>query len=150
MNILRYREQLLEWVARINERMNKEAISGVCVGVREGHIIKKLRDKRGVWLCANYPDFVYDNAEDASRSRYGILLYLVEKVPSGSQTDEEEMMHYAKMEELMDCLLYELNYFNWGCMDLRVEQQMNVEWEYDTFGGWNGLSVSFKAEEGNA
>ena len=134
-------------MARINGALHRDAISGVCMGVREGHLIKKLRDKRGVWLCSNYPDYVAKSNEDMNSEVYGILLYLVEKVPSGSQDDEEELEHYAKMQDVMELLLQQLKEPEWKCLDLVPVGALNVEWEHDIFGGWNGMSVSVKMEE---
>lgn len=131
----------------MNRIYGKGTVSGVCLGVSEGQLIKKLRDKKGVWLCANYPAFKVNGKEDASVDTYGILLYLVEKVPSGSQSDEEEIQHYARMQRLMVDLIEELIGPAWNCLDLVPVDGLNVEWEYDVFGGWNGMSVSLKAEE---
>lgn len=150
MDILRYREQLLDWVNRINlhqRRHDGETIEGVCLGVREGHIIKKLRDRQGIWLCAAYPDFVHHSGEDAPYSQHGLLLYIVEKTPSGSHTDEQEILRYAVMQQLMQRLITEIEAGTEGCAPLEARGAFNVEWEYDVFGGWNGLSVSLKAEE---
>lgn len=147
MNILRYREQLIDWMAEINVAFGHGSVAGVCIGVREGHIIKKLRDKKGVWLCANYPDYVLSCDEDNRSDRRGVLLYLVEKVPSGSQSEEDEITHYAKMEKLMGYLCQLVMEGPISCEAFANISTLNVEWEYDVFGGWNGLSVSFKTEE---
>ena len=30
---------------------------------------------------------------------------------------------------------------------IRLTTNLTIEWEYDIFGGWNGLSVSFTLED---
>ena len=52
INILRYREILVELRARINQRSEMK-IDGVILAVSDKHLTKKLRDQAGFFLCAN-------------------------------------------------------------------------------------------------
>lgn len=149
VDIVKFREMLLE----LHERINKAAgdgriVKGVVIAVREGHMIKKLRDKEGVFLCANYPDCTGRGDADNLESQNRVLLFLLEKVPSGHHTDEEELQHYARMQRLFLLLRDELLRMEGFCGELaQGEGGMNIEWEYDIFGGWNGLSVSLNIED---
>lgn len=145
IQIQRYKEWLIETVAAVNAvsdlTVSGRAIAGVKIAVNEGHMIKKLRDSEGVWLCANYPDATLSGDYDSSQEQNKLLLFLVEKVASGQQDDETEILHYAKMQQLMARVKEQLLITGAKCIDLRADDAMRTEWEYDIFGGFNGLSL---------
>lgn len=148
IEIRRYREWLVEMVEFINRRSETAKVDGVVMAVHEGHLIRKLKDKRGVWLCARFPDGQVHGAADAYSTDNEVLLFLLEKVPSGQHDDEEELTHYAKMQELMTGLREVMWDGNLMCADdVRLSSDLKIEWEYDIYGGWNGMSVSFKLED---
>ena len=144
INIKRYREWLIELKESINKASEDARIEGIAIAVHEGHMLRKLRDRRGVVLCAKYPDAKTTGNVDNHSADNDILLFLLEKVPSGQHDDEEELTHYARLQELVDALLQQLLDGDALCGDGVPGETFNVEWEYDIFGGWNGLSVSFK------
>lgn len=148
INIRRYREWLMELKQDVNNACHTAQINSVVLAVREGHMIRKLKDRRGIMLCANYPDAVVHGAADAFSTDNQMLLFLLEKVPSGQQSDEDELQHYAALQHLMNALKTELLDGQLMCDDsVRLRSDLTIEWEYDIFGGWNGLSVSFKLED---
>ena len=148
IQIQRYREWLLELKEKINQAVEGPQVDGIALAVHEGHIIRKLRDRRGIWLCAKYPDAQVNGGADAFSTDNQVLLFLLEKVPSGQHGDEEELAHYASLQTLMDSLKAELLDGRLMCDDsIRLTTNLTIEWEYDIFGGWNGLSVSFKLED---
>ena len=148
INIKRYREWLLELKEKLNRGSEDVKVDGVVLAVHEGHIIRKLRDRRGIWLCAKYPDAQVNGGADAFSTDNQVLMFLLEKVPSGQHSDEEELAHYASLQTLMDSLKAELLDGRLMCDDsVRLTSSLTIELEYDIFGGWNGLSVSFKLED---
>lgn len=148
IQIQRYREWLIEVMEDINRESKELKVDGVVMAVAEGHLIRKLRDRRGIWLCARFPDGQVNGAEDAFSTDNEVLLFLVEKVPSGQHSDEEELTHYAGLQGLMNLLRELLWNSNLLCDDsIRLNGGLKIEWEYDIFGGWNGLSISFKLED---
>lgn len=140
IDIVRFREIILELRERVNEETDTP-IAGVTMAVREGHMQKKLRDKEGIWLCANYPDAHLKGEADFYKERNSILLFLVEKIASGSNTDEEELQHYAKIQRLMKSLKKELISMNFICGEVETSDEILTEWEFDIFGGFNGMSL---------
>lgn len=142
INIQRYREMLLELRECVN-KVSKTKIGGVVIAVSERHLVKKLRDVTGLMLCANYPDTVAKGDKDNYRERNGLVLFLLEKVSSGQETDEEELMHYARIQQVMQLLKTKLREMDFFCGEGEVDDtdSMTVEWEYDVFGGWNGMSI---------
>ena len=147
IDIKRYREWLIELKERINETAEGARIEGVALAVREGHMIRKLKDKRGVFLCAKYPDCTTSGHADNYRGENEMVLFLLEKVASGQQTDEEELTHYAALQQLLLALRDLLMGTFQTCNDMQVASDLTIEWEYDIFGGWNGLSIGFKLED---
>lgn len=148
MDIRYYRELLVEWCKHINEVNEERHISSLHLGVLESHLIRKINNEKGVLLCANYPDYKRLGSEDNYASEYSCVIYIVEKVPSGSMKDEQELMHYAEIEKMMRILVLFLEKNTWCCPPCTLRaKQLKVEWEYDVFGGFNGQSLSFKLEE---
>lgn len=140
INIQRYREMLVELKERVN-KVSRTKIDGTVIAVSEKHLVKKLKDSIGLMLCANYPDAVSQGNEDNYRERNSLLLFLIEKVPSGQETDEEELLHYARIQQVMQLLKTKLREMDFFCGEVDGAESMTVEWEYDVFGGWNGMSI---------
>lgn len=143
LNIVRFREILLEIRQKVNDK-SEFPIDGIVLAVREGHMIKKLKDKTGIWLCGNFPDAELSGSEDNHNEKNQVLLFILEKVSSGQETDEEELQHYARLQEIMKLLKRELLAMDFVCQEIDSDGSMRTEWEFDVFGGWNGLSVGLK------
>lgn len=146
INIQRYREMVLELKERINA-ISKTKIEKVVIAVSEKHLVKKLKDNTGLILCANYPDAVSQGDADNYKERNGLLLFLLEKVPSGQETDEEELLHYARIQRVMQLLKTKLREMDFFCGEVGEAGNMTTEWEYDVYGGWNGMSIGLKLED---
>lgn len=148
IDIKRFREWLVELKESVNEQAKDIQIEGIALAVREGHILRKLRDRRGVILCAKYPDATVKGDTDNFSSDNDIVLFLLEKVASGQQSDEEELAHYASLQRLMLDLRNYLMDEPFTCdNEMQVTTDLTIEWEYDIFGGWNGLSIGFKLQD---
>lgn len=143
IDIRRYRELLLELKESVNAA-SETPIDGVAVAVSEKHLVKKLRDGTGLMLCANYPDAVSQGDADNYNEQNSLVLFLLEKVPSGQETDEEELLHYARIQQVMQLLKAALREMDFACGEIAGAEGMTTEWEYDIFGGWNGMSVGLK------
>ena len=102
IDIVQYREILAELRERVNKN-SEEKIEGIVMAVREGHMIKKLKDRTGIQLCANYPDAQMNGTFDNHSDRNKVLIFLLEKVPSGQQTDEAECTHPAHDADIAGC-----------------------------------------------
>lgn len=146
IDIQRYREMVLELKERVNAK-SETKIDGVAIAVSEKHLVKKLRDTAGLMLCANYPDAVSVGGGDLYTEHNALLLFLLEKVPSGKETDEEELLHYARIQRVMQLLKAELRGLDFVCGEVAGAENMTTEWEYDVYGGWNGMSVGLKLSD---
>ena len=146
ININRFTEMLAELMAAVNNQATQGKLAGWLVCVNEGHAVKKLKDKPGVWLVAKDPDALTTGNEDDLTNSNEVLLFLIEKVPSGSQSESAEQLHYAKMQGLYGLLRAEILSGRHFCKDMRAGSELKEEWEYDIFGGFNGISVSFNLD----
>lgn len=144
--ISRFREWCIELMNEVNA--DEKHLSHFVMGVEEGHIIKKLKDRKGVCLCVNYPDAVGSGADDNATDVQPLYFFVVEKANPGSQTDDEEMLHYGKLQDIM-CLLRGAvrAAAQQNCIGVEVDMNDKVEWEYQIFGGFNGLSLGVKVTD---
>lgn len=146
--IQRFREWLIELKEAANRQSGEAArIEGIALAVREGHLVRKLRDRRGIILCAKYPDCQTSGDADNHADSNDIVLFLLEKVPSGQQTDEDELAHYAALQRLMLLLREQILESPLLCGGEQAASGLATEWEYDICGGWNGLSIGFKLQD---
>ena len=146
IDIVQYREILAELREKVNQN-SEEKIEGIVMAVREGHMVKKLKDRTGIQLCANYPDAQMNGTSDNHSDRNKVLIFLLEKVPSGQQTDEAELQNYARIQRMMRILRDALLENDAFCGELRSGDDLLTEWEYDICGGWNGLSIGLDIED---
>jgi len=149
IDILRFREYVAELVADVNSHSDIK-IDNTVIAVKEEHMIKKIRDKSGVCLCVNYPDVDADGDGDNVSDSHSIFFFLCEKVTQGSQNDESEMQMYGKLQKLMLQLrksIYEYRLITQQCVPIIPENKLRIEWEYQIFGGCNGLSLGLKYSE---
>lgn len=145
IDIIRYREYLIELQRAVNEQSEKK-IDEIVMATKEGHLTKKLKDKAGLILCANYPDSSYKGNSDSYIEKNQVLFFLLEKVASGSEDNDAEIQHYAEIQRVMHLLKAELQQ-NSSCAKIDADEDMITEWEYDIFGGYNGLSLGVKLKD---
>lgn len=141
--ILRFREWCIELMSEVNT--DEMLIHSLVMGVKEEHIIKKLRDRTGVCLCVNYPDATGNGADDAETDVQACYFFVVQKVNPGSQTDDQEIQHYHQLQYVMNLLRKAVHEgTRSSCVGLDVDVNDKIEWEYQIFGGFNGLSMGVK------
>ena len=141
--ISRFREWCIELMSEVNGV--EVLIEHLVMGVEEGHIVKKLKDKRGVCLCVNYPDATGNGEDDNETDVQPVYFFVVEKANAGSQTDDEEMKHYGKLQDIMRLLRRAVrDSAKRNCIGVVVDMNDKIEWEYQIFGGFNGLSMGVK------
>ncbi|MEA4976009.1 MAG: hypothetical protein VB046_09765 [Paludibacter sp.] len=124
-----------------------KTISSLIMAVEENHLIKKIKDKAGIVLAIKYPSSDSQGDEDGYAERNKCLIYCVTKWDPGKVTDAEETNHYSVLQELTRRVKEYLNTSDKGPGICGVENGLysgfRTEWEYNIFGGYYGLSVSF-------
>lgn len=150
IEIIKYGEMLQDIRGKVNQQLEPYIqIAGTILSPVEKHLIKKLKDVEGIWLCANYPS-CSENSKDTDNvsGKNECLFLLLEKVPSGKHTDGEELVHYAKMQRIMLLIKELLIEANFTCdYTFQSPSHIRIEWEYEITGGWNGLSIGFELDD---
>ena len=142
-------------MAELKVRVNatgEEKIDNVIIAMQEDQLIKKLKDKSGIILAANVP-----GAEESKAICYSgegdVIMFIIEKTPAGSQTNDAEFTAYAKYQNIMLRLMKLLFGDEEGSdslicgTNITAPTSVKTEWEYNIYGGYNGLSVSFKLKD---
>lgn len=123
-------------------------IDHIFLSATEAHLTKKISDKSGIVLAVKMPDADSEirTADDYSENNH-CLFFLIEKVNPGSMDDSIERGHYAKIQRIMTLikdwiLAHGLN----GSLDdggETLSKSIRTEWEYQVYGGFNGMSIGF-------
>lgn len=173
IDITRLHEMLLELKADVNSQIDQSKLSfkkgywvydplhnstegilegkgidQIIVSPTESHIVKKLKDSKGVCLAVKMPDsdFGIDTVDNYWEENHQ-LFFLLEKCNPGDFTDQTEREHYQKMQIIMRLVkeyLKNIGMNGVGCGgEETLSKAFHTEWEYQTFGGFNGLSISF-------
>lgn len=124
-------------------------LSGYVLVANENHLVKRLGDKKGVWLGVTIPSADPSTANEDNVAESNIVwIFVLEKVDPGSMTIEKELEHYQKIQLLTTAVK------NW-LRDKKLDGNEFLEYlnlksihtdpEYQ-FGGWNGWSINFNFE----
>jgi len=117
------------------------------VSVSEAHAIKRLKDAPGVVLLAKLYDT--DTRTDGSNDNYAeinhMLIYVMLKMSASEFSNEQEDDKYAELQQTMS-LVKEYIMERKMC-DARLDKAFRTEWEYNVFGGYNGLSITFDLKD---
>ena len=143
-------ERFTAWCDSLIQAVNSERqqIDGLVMAVKEEHLIKKLKDLKGVQLCVQFPDAVGSGEQDNETDVHDIFFFLVQKMPAGSMSNDLELARYADLQTTMVELRDEIRRcVACGCAVTVPGNQYRIEWEYQIFGGFNGISLGFKLED---
>lgn len=121
------------------------------LAVTETQLVNLLKDEAGIIVAGNIPGAEISKSS-WFRSEGECLLMVLEKMPEDHQGTESEFESYSKLQQLMIEIVRLLtNYdgFDNFCDKGEVDysRPLVVEWEYNTYGGFNGLSVTFKLKD---
>ncbi|KAA6348975.1 hypothetical protein EZS27_003575 [termite gut metagenome] len=151
IKIKKYAEFLQDIRGRVNGAFanDKQHITGTVLSVQETSMQKKLKDMPGIYLCAGYPSCETEiEHSDNYTEKYFCVLFLLEKINAGSWTDEQELDFYDRMQEMAEEIQEILISDNRTCdYGFAAPKTIRVEWEYNIFGGWYGLSLGFEIKE---
>ena len=149
MDIDTYRQHVAEMKGKINaaaEKIDLKGIDNVVLAVQEEQLVKKLKDKDGIILAGNIPGYEVTRNNGWCKEDGDSILMIINKVPAGKMTDEEELSNYSKLGKLMQLLCDVLTGIDsYDCdNDIYPAERLKVEYEYNIYGGYNGMSVTFK------
>lgn len=126
-------------------------IKSVKLSPTESALIKKLSDTSGLVLAVKFPDADSNiSSIDEYNEANHCLLFLLEKVDPGKFSKQKELEHYDNIQKVMQkvkefILESGLN----GSLDEgeTLSKPFRTEWEYQIYGGFNGLSISFDLKD---
>lgn len=140
INILQFRELCIELQHKVNDICD-DKIDYVAMAVREEHIVKRLQNKKGIVMCVSYPDAQSSGTEDNYTDTQQVFFFIVQRLAPGQLDDETEIATYATLQDIMLNLREVIREYYSECMDIIPEESYKIEWEYQIFGGVNGLSM---------
>lgn len=149
-----YRQFIAELVNTAGTAAGLDQTPAIRLAVTESQLVNLLKDQAGIVVAGNIPGSEISNGSGWFQSRNECLLAVLEKMPRDYQGKEEEFSRYAKLQQLMleiIKLLTNADGFDRFCDKGQMDysQGLNVEWEYNEYGGFNGLSVTFRLKDSN-
>ena len=124
INILQFRELCIELQHKVNA-VSDSTIDKVVMAVREEHMVKKLQKLSGITLCVSYPDAQSSGTEDNYTDNQQAFFFVVKRLTPGIMLNLRDIIREYYSE----------------CMNIIPEESYKIEWEYQIFGGVNGLSM---------
>lgn len=149
ISILRFKEILDSMVLSVNNSLadKKLSIEHSVLSVTDAQVVKKLGDKKGVVLVAKMPPSTGSiQNEDAYAENNQVLLFILERQEPASVNAAKELTHYASMQTIMAaCKEFILNYGYHNTLGDQetISKAFRTEWEFQVYGNFNGLSLSF-------
>lgn len=121
------------------------------LAVTETQLINLVKDEAGIVVAGNIPGAVISKSS-WFQSEGECLIMVLEKMSEDRQGTEVEFESYAKLQQLMiEIVRLLVNYSGFGSLcdkgEVDYSRPLVVEWEYNTYGGFNGLSVTFKLKD---
>ncbi len=140
-----YQQFVAELTAKASQ-LSGVHVDKIRLAVTETQLTILLKDQPGVIVCGNipgmqlsYPTYWLSEGE--------CLLMVLERMPDDRQGTGSETERYARLQQLMMQIVRLLTGedFQEFCDKGEVDfsRPLNVEWEYNQYGGFNGLSVTF-------
>lgn len=148
-----YRQFIAELVNTASTAAGLGTVPAIKLAVTESQLVNLLKDQAGIVVAGNIPGCEISNGVGWLQSHDECLLAVLEKMPRDYQGKEEEFSRYARLQQLMMeivRLLTNADGFDRFCDkgEMDYSQGLNVEWEYNEYGGFNGLSVTFRLKDG--
>lgn len=146
-----YRQFVSELVNSAKTEAKIDDDIAIRLAVTETQLVNLLKDKAGIVVAGNIPGAEISKSS-WFQSEGECLIMVLEKMPEDYQGTESEFESYSKLQQLMIEIVRLLtNYdgFDNFCDKGEVDysRSLVVEWEYNTYGGFNGLSVTFKLKD---
>ena len=146
-----YRQFVSELVNSAKTKAEIDDDITIRLAVTESQLVNLLKDKAGIVVAGNIPGAEISKSS-WFQSEGECLVMVLEKMPEDYQGTESEFESYSKLQQLMIEIVRLLtNYdgFDNFCDKGEVDysRPLVVEWEYNTYGGFNGLSVTFKLKD---
>lgn len=146
-----YRQFVSELVNSAKTEAKIDDDIAIRLAVTETQLVNLVKDKAGIVVAGNIPGSEISKSS-WFQSEGECLIMVLEKMPEDRQGTEAEFESYAKLQQLMiEIVRLLINYSGFGSLcdkgEVDYSRPLVVEWEYNTYGGFNGLSVTFKLKD---
>ena len=146
-----YRQFIAELINYAKQQARIDETTTIRLAVTETQLINLLKDQSGIVIAGNIPGADISK-QSFFQSEGECLLMVLEKMPEDRQGTEWEFTRYEVLQQLMKEIIKILtNYegFDRFCDkgELDYSRPLTVEWEYNTYGGFNGLSITFRLKD---
>ena len=145
-----YQQFIAELTAKASQNSGV-AVDKIRLAVTESQLAVLLKDQQGVIVCGNIPGMELSHPASFWLSEGECLLMVLERMPDDRQGTHREYEEYARLQLLMQHIVRLLvgEDFQEFCDKGEVDfsRPLNVEWEYNQYGGFNGLSVTFHLKD---
>lgn len=146
-----YRQFVSELVNSAKKEAKIDDDIAIRLAVTETQLVNLVKDKAGIVVAGNIPGAEISKSS-WFQSEGECLIMVLEKMPEDRQGTEAEFESYAKLQQLMiEIVRLLINYSGFGSLcdkgEVDYSRPLVVEWEYNTYGGFNGLSVTFKLKD---
>ena len=146
-----YRQFIAELINYAKQQARIDETTTIRLAVTETQLVNLLKDQSGIVIAGNIPGADISK-QSFFQSEGECLLMVLEKTPKDRQGTEWEFTRYEVLQQLMKEIIKLLtNYdgFDRFCdkADLDYSRPLTVEWEYNTYGGFNGLSITFRLKD---
>lgn len=147
-----YRQFIAELVNTASTAAGLDSVPAIRLAVTESQLVSVLKDQASIVVAGNIPGCEISNGAGWFQSHNQCLLAVLEKMPRDRQGNEQEFERYALLQQLMKeivKLLTDIDGFGRFCDkgEIDYSHSLNVEWEYNEYGGFNGLSVVFHIKD---
>jgi hypothetical protein len=129
-----------------------KVIDSILISPTESHLGKKIKDRAGIVLAVKMPDAdtEYESIDNYSEHNHQ-LWFLLEKINTDSVKDATERMHYTKMQSINRLVKQYIIEHGMNTTYYDGEETLSkpfrTEFEYQVFGGFNGVSTSFDLQD---
>ena len=146
-----YRQFIAELVAAAARNCEEETPK-IRLAVTETQLINMLKDMAGIVVAGNIPGSdIHNNGYYWSDGE--CLLMVLEKWSADKQDSQWEYDEFARIQRLTAAMVRLLTGedFQQFCDqgELDTSRPLTIEWEYNTYGGFNGMSVTFRLKDRN-
>ena len=145
-----YQQFIAELTAKASV-LSGVAVEKIRLAVTESQLVTLLKDQPGVIVCGNIPGMELSYPTGFWLSEGECLLMVLERMPDDLQGTQSETDEYARLQQLMQQIVRLLigEDFQEFCDKGEVDfsRPLTVEWEYNQYGGFNGLSVTFRLKD---
>lgn len=147
-----YRQFIAELIAAAAAKCEEETVPKIRLAVTETQLINMLKDMSGIVVAGNIPGSDIHN-KGYTWSDGECLLMVLEKWSADKQGSDWEYQEFARIQRLMAAIVRLLTGedFQEFCDkgELDFSRGLTIEWEYNAYGGFNGMSVSFRLKDKN-